>query len=121
MKVVKRNGFPEDVSFDKILKRIKSLCTGAEFPKKLNIDPTVIAQKVCAEIFDNIETTQLDELSSQIAISMYSTNPEYAELASRIVISNHHKQIMKNYSDVIQQLYELMKKLLKHHNIYLCV
>ena len=106
MKVIKRNGSTEDVSFDKILKRIKSLCDGSEFKNKLNIDPTIIAQKVCAEIHDNIETIKLDELSSQIAISLYSTDPEYAELASRIVISNHHKQVSKDYFEVITHLYE---------------
>ena len=48
MRVQKRNGDFEDVSFDKILKRIKSLCSGSEFSKKLMIDPTIIAQKVCS-------------------------------------------------------------------------
>ena len=91
MRVQKRNGSYEDVSFDKILKRIQSLCNGEEFSRTLTIDPTVIAQKVCSEIYDNVTTTKLDELSSQIAISLYSKNPEYATLASRIVVSNHHK------------------------------
>ena len=74
MKVTKRNGNYEDVSFDKILKRIKSLCIGGEFKNKLTIDPTIITQKVCSEIHDKIETSKLDELSSQIAISLYSKN-----------------------------------------------
>ena len=106
MKVTKRNGSYEDVSFDKILKRIESLCIGGEFKNKLTIDPTIITQKVCSEIHDKIETSKLDELSSQIAISLYSKNPEYAELASRIVISNHHKQINKDYFEVIKLMYE---------------
>ena len=37
MRVQKRNGDLEEVSFDKILKRIQSLCSGPEFNKKLNI------------------------------------------------------------------------------------
>ena len=41
----KRNGTTEEVSFDKILARIKLLCVGEEFDNKLNIDPTVIAQR----------------------------------------------------------------------------
>ena len=106
MKVIKRNGTSEDVSFDKILKRLTLLCDGSEDFQKLNIDPTIIAQKVCAEIHDNIDTYKLDELSSQISISMYSKNPEYAELAGRIVISNHHKQISDDYFKVITDLYE---------------
>ena len=106
MRVEKRNGNYEDVSFDKILKRIQLLCIGEEFKQKLSIDPTVIAQKVCSEIYDNVKTTELDELSSQIAISMYSKNPEYATLASRIVVSNHHKRTNESFSSVIEELYE---------------
>ena len=106
MRVQKRNGEYEDVSFDKILRRIQALCTGDEFKKKLNIDPTIIAQKVCSEIYDNVKTSELDELSSQTAISMYSKNPEYGVLASRIVISNHHKRTFSNFSTVVEYLYE---------------
>ena len=102
MKVQKRNGKQEDVSFDKILNRIQALCSGEEFIYKLNIDPTIIAQKVCSEIYDNVKTSQLDELSSQIAISMYSKNPDYGKLASRIVVSNHHKRTISIFSDVIE-------------------
>ena len=61
MRVQKRNGDYENVSFDKILKRIQSLCLGKEFNKKLKIDPTIIAQKVCSEIYDNVKTAKLDE------------------------------------------------------------
>ena len=46
MRVQKRNGSYEEVSFDKILNRIKSLSQGSEFEKSLNIDETIIAQKV---------------------------------------------------------------------------
>ena len=108
MKVEKRNGNFEDVSFDKILKRIQLLCIGEEFKKKLSIDPTTIAQKVCSEIYDDVQTSELDELSSQIAISMYSKDPEYATLASRIVVSNHHKMIDSAFSNVIEQLLRMI-------------
>ena len=53
-----------------------------------------------------MKTTELDELSSQISISLYSKNPEYATLASRIVISNHHKRTNESFSSVIEDLYE---------------
>ena len=104
MRVQKRNGDYEDLSFDKILKRIRALCIGKEFSHQLKIDPTIIAQKVCSEIYDNVKTSELDELSSQISISLYSKNPEYGHLASRIVVSNHHKRTPSKFSDVIQQL-----------------
>lgn len=105
MLVEKRNGGYQDVSFDKILKRIKLLCDSDEFDKKLNIDPVLIAQKACTEIYDKVKTSHLDELTSEIAISMYSKNPEYSILAGRIVVSNHHKSTPDKFSDVIKELY----------------
>ena len=41
MKVLKRNGDLEEVSFDKVLRRMKNLSTD------LNVNSTVIAQKIC--------------------------------------------------------------------------
>jgi ribonucleoside-diphosphate reductase subunit M1 len=106
MKVQKRNGQMEDVSFDKILNRISLLCQGEEFSEKLKIDPTTIAQRVVQEIFDGVTTSKLDELSYQIAISMYSKHPEYATLASRICISNHHKHTSDSFYETMHELYE---------------
>ena len=108
MKVTKRNGSIENVSFDKILNRISSLCNldGLEI---LDIDPTIIAQKVCGEIYDGVKTTELDILSSETAISLYSTNIKYKQLASRIVISNHHKNTSNSFTNIIHLLYNHME------------
>lgn len=104
MRVQKRNGECEEVSFDKILTRIKLLCLGKEF-NQLNIDPTIIAQKVCSEIYDNVKTSDLDKLSSEIAISLYTKHPDYAILASRICVSNHTKGCSNTFSECIETLY----------------
>jgi len=105
MRVLKRSGSYEDVSFDKILNRMKALSTGEEFHKKLSIDPTIIAQKVCSEIYDGVKTSELDTLASEIAISLYSTNLDYSILASRIVVSNHHKNTEGNFAKKVRTLY----------------
>ncbi len=102
MRVIKRSGEYEEVSFDKILNRIKALSSSDEFLKKLSIDETIIAQKVVQEIYDGVLTSELDELSSQIAIAMYSKNPEFKILAGRIIISNHHKNTMNTFSEKIE-------------------
>jgi ribonucleoside-diphosphate reductase subunit M1 len=109
MRVQKRNGSYEEVSFDKILTRIKSLSQGQEFKKSLNIDETVVAQKVIQEIHDGVKTSELDELSSQIAIAMYSKNPQFKTLAGRIVVSNHHKNTKNTFSEKIEALYNYHK------------
>ena len=80
MQVLKRDGTKEDVaSFDKI-NRIKKICNEGV---KLNIDSTMAAQKVCMELYDGVSTKELDELTSQISIAMYSQNLDYGELASK--------------------------------------
>ena len=103
--MLKRNGHYEDVSFDKILTRIRALSQGSEFDRTLEIDETLVAQKVVQEIYDGVETSELDELSSQIAIAMYSKNPDFKVLAGRIVISNHHKNTETSFMTKIESLY----------------
>ena len=71
MNVIKRNNKLEIVSFDKITNRIKSVS------KDLNINHTQIAKKVISEIYDNIKTSQLDELIGETCIHLSSENPNY--------------------------------------------
>ena len=106
MYVVKRNGEREEVSFDKIQKRIKYLSSmlGDDLPR-LNVNPFVITQQVCSRIFDGVATRQLDELASQICASMMTEHPDYGVLASRIVVSNHQKNTSPSFSEVIHRLY----------------
>lgn len=103
MRVIKRTGEYQDVSFDKIQERIRHLTQN--IGRCLNIDETLIAQKVIQEIYDGIETSKLDELTSQIAISLYSKNVDYKILAGRISISNHHKNTLDSFSEKIKLLY----------------
>ncbi len=106
MRVLKRSGDYEEVSFDKILNRIRSLSTSSEFNDKLSIDETIVAQKVVQEIYDGVKTTELDELSSQIAISLYSQNIDFKKLAGRIVISNHHKNTLDTFSEKVELMHQ---------------
>ncbi len=98
MKVVKRNGSFEDVSFDKVLNRIRLASDGLE------VDPIPIAQKTLARIYDGVRTTELDELAAQLSVSLITTNPDYGVLASRIAISNHHRNTSASFTDVVFQL-----------------
>ena len=107
MKVQKRNNNFEEVSFDKILNRIKLLCNSEEFSKKLDIDPTIIAQKVCSELYDGVTTSELDNLAAEIAATMTTTHPDYTQLAARISVSNLHKNLNRNLSVLIDFGYEI--------------
>ena len=99
MKVIKRNREFEDVSFDKVLMRLKNLSND------LTINVSELAQKVCARIYDGVKTCELDEMAAYLCSSMSLNNPEYNILASRIIISNHHKNTSPSFSETVITLY----------------
>jgi ribonucleotide reductase alpha subunit len=99
MRVLKRTGEYEDVSFDKVLNRIRVLSNG------LNVDIYDVGQKVCSRIYDGVKTSELDELAAHICSSMIIDNPDYGVLAARLTISNHHKNTSPSFSETINTLY----------------
>jgi ribonucleoside-diphosphate reductase alpha chain len=112
--VIKRNGSKEEVSFDKVIRRLKKLCDSLSD----DINPIIIAQKVCAQIYNNVTTSELDELAAQICISMETTNLDYGILASRIIISNNHKCTSPSFSETIYLLYNNPKGALIATDVY---
>jgi ribonucleoside-diphosphate reductase alpha chain len=102
MRVTKRNGELEDISFDKILKRIKTL--GQEANIQINYSSLVM--KVIDQLYDTIHTTKIDELAAEQCASLSTMHPDYATLAGRIVVSNHQKNTQDVFSNVMQCLYE---------------
>jgi len=98
MQVVKRDGSKEDVSFDKVLNRIRKSAEGLE------VNSTLIAQRTLLRIYDGVKTSELDELAAQLSISLMTTNLDYGILASRIAISNHHRNTSDKFSEVVQAL-----------------
>lgn len=99
MLVQKRDNTFEDVSFDKVLNRIKNLS------KNLNVQTVELAQKVCSRIYDKVKTSELDELAAYLCSSMIVEHPDYDILASRITISNHHKNTSPSFSETMSILY----------------
>jgi ribonucleotide reductase alpha subunit len=110
MYVTKRDGTQDDVSFDKILTRIKRL--GQEAGIKINY--TTLVMKVIDQLYSGISTTKIDELSAEQCASMSSIHPDYNILAGRITVSNHHKNTKNKFSEVMSQLYQYRDKHDKH-------
>jgi len=102
MYVVKRDGHKEPVMFDKITARVRKLCYG------LNplVDPTRVAMRVIEGLYDGVTTSELDNLAAEIAATMTTTHPDYAQLAARISVSNLHKNTKKSFSEAMKDLYE---------------
>ena len=98
MQVVKRDGTPEKVAFDKVLARIRKAS------RSLIVNPDILAQQVLSRIVDGIKTSELDELTAQMAASLCTTHPDWGVLASRIAVSNHHKNTDASFSSVVNAL-----------------
>lgn len=106
MKVLKRSGAYENLSFDKVLFRIRRLSLDEKLGAPLcNIDPDVIAQKVVNQIYNGVSSSELDELAARLAIGMSTEHSEYSILASRIIISNMHKNTTEIFSRAMETLY----------------
>ncbi len=102
MFVLKRDGRRESVKFDKVTSRIERLCYALD-PK--HVDPADVAKKVIQGIYDGVTTIELDNLAAEIAASLTTKHPDYALLASRIAISNLHKNTKKSFSETMKDLY----------------
>ena len=102
MNVVKRDGRKEPIMFDKITARVRKLCYG------LNelVDPVKVAMRVIEGLYDGVTTSELDNLAAEIAATMTTSHPDYARLATRISVSNLHKNTKKSFSEVMTDLYE---------------
>lgn len=103
MIVVKRDGRRETVKFDKITSRIQRLCYGLS-PE--HVEPVQVAIKVIEGIYDGVTTSELDNLAAEIAASLTTKHPDYALLASRIAISNLHKNTKKSFSETMRDLHD---------------
>ena len=98
--VMKRNGKLETMSFDKILRRVKSVGTNLN-----NVNFSMLTMKIIDRLYNKIPTTLIDELTAQQCASLSTTHPDYSTLASRILISNHHKNTDEDYYTVATKLY----------------
>ena len=101
MYVVKRDEKKEAVKFDKITARIVKMCYGLD-PL---VSPESVAMKVIEGIYDGVSTSDLDNLAAEVAAAKTIDHPDYALLASRIAVSNLHKETKKTFSEVMSDLY----------------
>jgi ribonucleoside-diphosphate reductase alpha chain len=106
MHVIKRNGKKETIKFDKVTARIEKLSYSLS-PLVNAID---VAKKVIEGIYDGVPTTELDNLAAETAASLATKHPDYAILASRIAVSNLHKNTIKSFSETMKKMYLYIDK-----------
>ncbi len=99
--VIKRNGKKESIKFDKVTARIEKL----SYSLSPIINVIEVAKKTIEGIYQGVPTTELDNLAAETAASLTITHPDYAILASRIAVSNLHKNTVKSFSATMRKLY----------------
>jgi ribonucleoside-diphosphate reductase alpha chain len=97
--VIKRDGRRELVNPGKVTRRINAFCSDLD-PVLINAEQ--IACDVIENIVDNISTTELDELTAKYCAERNTTHPDFKKLASRIIVSNLHKNTEVKFTDVVR-------------------
>lgn len=104
MRVKKRSGNFELVSFDKITRRF-------ELFKIEHVNIQLVAQKVIQGIYDGVSTKELDNLGAETAAYMSTIHPNYEKLAKCIAVSNLHKETGTDfaYSYMSEEIVQIIK------------
>jgi ribonucleoside-diphosphate reductase alpha subunit len=105
MKVVKRSGDITEMRFDKVTRRLEKLNQAPEFEPLPGVQPDKVAQKVFSSMYDGISTTEIDNLSAEVAIGMLTDHPDYEVLATRILVSNLQKNCPKCFTSAMLKLH----------------
>jgi len=104
MRVLKRDGGTEPVSFDKITERLESLSDALP-----GVDTTRVAAAVCSSVHDMISTKQLDALTANVAYALATEHPDYDGLATRILVSDLQKSTSANLAETYAKMAHLLK------------
>ena len=66
----------------------------------------MLVMKIIDQLYDGIETTEIDNLTAQQCASEVTKHPDFGSLAGRLTISNHQKNTSESFFQVMKQLYE---------------
>jgi len=129
MNVIKRNGKIEELSYEKIVARLKQL--GPD----LNIQYASLVNKVVDQLYDNIPTKKIDELMAEICAALGSNHYDYSKLSSLICVSNHQKEVnpsiltcvnsvkpgylSEHYLNIVKKHYEYFNSIIDHSRDFL--
>jgi ribonucleoside-diphosphate reductase alpha chain len=96
--VINRKGETVPLDFNRILNRLTNL---KNYEPILHVNIGLIAQNTIKLMINNITTIELDNISANICASMITTHPDYGTLASRIEVSNLHKETNDNFYQTV--------------------
>jgi len=88
MHVRKRNGSLEPVDVNKIVRAVQRCSAGLA-----HVDPLKVATKTIGGLYDGATTRELDNLSIQTASVLIAEEPEYSQLAARLLATYIDKEV----------------------------
>ena len=88
MRVTKRNGGQEIVDVNKIVRAVTRAGDGLHA-----VDPLRVALKTIGGLYDGATTQELDELSIRTAAALTAEEPEYGQLAARLLGAYIDKEV----------------------------
>lgn len=104
MCVRKRSGVLEAVDLNKIVRAVSRHCGGLT-----HVDPMRVATKTVSGLFDGATTAQLDALSIKTASELVVEEPEYSQLAARMMSTYIRKEVgvTKTFSQGLFDLFSV--------------
>jgi ribonucleoside-diphosphate reductase alpha chain len=106
MRVTKRNGSQEAVDVNKIVRAVTRSAEGLH-----GVDPLRVALKTIGGLYDGATTAELDQLSIRTAAALTAEEPEYGQLAARLLGAYIDKEVsgqeIQSYSQSIARGAEL--------------
>jgi ribonucleoside-diphosphate reductase alpha chain len=106
MRVTKRNGGQEAVDVNKIVRAVTRSAEGLH-----GVDPLRVALKTIGGLYDGATTQELDQLSIRTAAGLTAEEPEYGQLAARLLGAYIDKEVsgqeIQSYSQSIARGAEL--------------
>ena len=99
MKVKKRDGKLEAADLAQIQARITALSSD------LCVDASLVAQKTIASLIDGILTSELDGIAAKVCMELYVSSTDYERLATRLIVSNLHKENCRSFSENVEILF----------------
>ena len=88
MRVTKRNGGQEVVDVNKIVRAVTRSADGL-----FAVDPMRVALKTIGGLYDGATTQELDQLSIRTAAALTAEEPEYGQLAARLLAAFVDKEV----------------------------
>ena len=110
MKIIKRNGQYQELSFDKVTRRMKDSITNISLRKErqhdVNIDIQLITQKVVNKLSDKVTTFDIDQIIIDTLVDHFADDNLYDDLATQIYISRLHKITSRKFSVAFKKLFD---------------